>query len=194
MLSNQTVKTYVDLTGTTDVVTRVFGTDWAHVAQIPVVRSRNARRAGAYRYRQNMVTRGERFDERIELHRNLTPDDVRDTLLHELAHIRQTYMRGWSTHGAGWQAIARELGCSDRACGTSLQGSTYLNADARYQYRCSDCGAVIRKVRRPKWDAAPGLPVKRVHIECHRAHRANRGVLVRMSIAEIEIYRTSEVK
>jgi predicted SprT family Zn-dependent metalloprotease len=191
MLSNQTIRTYTDMTGTTDVVAHVLGHDWAHVATIPVLRSRGARRAGAYIYRRNMVT-GERFDERMELHRNLRPDDLRATLLHELAHIAQTYTTGFSNHGAQWRCFALALGCDDRACTTSLKGSAYLNADARYQYRCADCGAVVRKVRRPTWDVPVGMRANRVHIECHRAHRENRGQLIRMSIEEIEIQRTKE--
>jgi predicted SprT family Zn-dependent metalloprotease len=181
----ETVLTYTELTGVTAQVAGVAGDNWARIARIPVVRSTRARSAGAFAYKRIIAT-GERRNERVRLNAALKPDDLRAVLLHELAHIVHTYECGRSDHGPIWASYARALGCPAEACATRLEGSEYLNANARYQYRCQDCGAIVAKFRRPKWDRGEGSPVDRFHTKCHRARTANRGRLVRMAVEEIE--------
>lgn len=39
-----------------------------------------------------------------------------DTLLHEMAHAEDYLRNGRASHGPSWRAIARRVGCEDRAC------------------------------------------------------------------------------
>lgn len=41
---------------------------------------------------------------------------LRDTLLHEMAHVEAWLVHGHRGHGAPWRRIARRLGCEPRAC------------------------------------------------------------------------------
>lgn len=41
---------------------------------------------------------------------------LRDTLLHEMAHVEAWLTHGHRGHGAPWRRIARRLGCEPRAC------------------------------------------------------------------------------
>jgi predicted SprT family Zn-dependent metalloprotease len=44
---------------------------------------------------------------------------LRDTLLHEMAHAEAWLVHGERGHGAHWRRIARRLGCVPRACTTT---------------------------------------------------------------------------
>jgi predicted SprT family Zn-dependent metalloprotease len=179
-----TIKTYCELTGTTAAVAAVAGPYWSAIALIPVRRN-ESQNAGAFCYSRNRIT-GKRSRERVTLHRNLRPDDLRTTLLHEIAHIIHTYTAGRTDHGPAIERFARALGCDAAGCGTALQGSQYLSDTARFQYRCKDCGAVVRKYRRPHWDRPVGETVNRCHTAC-RHTGPNHGRLVRMSDEEIQV-------
>ncbi|MEJ2385620.1 MAG: hypothetical protein P8Y54_14760 [Xanthomonadales bacterium] len=74
------------------------------------------------------------------------PDDVRDTMAHELAHVvvdrarRRLRIRRrdgeWATHGAAWKAAAKMLGDSgDRCHALPLEPRRTV---ARYLYRLPD--------------------------------------------------------
>jgi predicted SprT family Zn-dependent metalloprotease len=44
---------------------------------------------------------------------------LRDTLLHEMAHAEAWLVHGERGHGPQWRRIARRLGCVPRACTTT---------------------------------------------------------------------------
>lgn len=202
MKSYLTVKAYTDRAGITDLVASVAGAHWPSIALIPVHRT-NGSSAGAYCYKRNRLT-GQRFDERMHLHRNLSAADLPVTLKHELAHAIHTYECGRSDHGPTWLKYARALGCPDKGCSPILEGSLYLNAQkfasSKWQYRCVDCGHIIRKLARPRFDRPPviragdpavrlipeppaGDAVNAFHADCRRAGKT--GQLIRLSADEI---------
>jgi hypothetical protein len=41
---------------------------------------------------------------------------LRDTLLHEMAHVEAWLQHGHRGHGPAWRAVARRVGCEPRAC------------------------------------------------------------------------------
>ncbi|TDE94808.1 M48 family peptidase [Occultella glacieicola] len=65
------------------------------------------RRAGACRYDRRRITISRYL---TELH---APDQVRDTLLHEIAHALAGHGAG---HGPRWRRIALSIGCSAQRC------------------------------------------------------------------------------
>ena len=71
-----------------------------------------------------------------------TEEQVRHTILHEIAHALVGHGHG---HGPVWQAKAKELGTSPRRC----TGPDFPVADAPWQGTCS-AGHVHARYRRPK--------------------------------------------
>lgn len=68
--------------------------------------------------------------------------EVRDTLLHEIAHALVGPERG---HDAAWAAACRRLGCRpDRLNGTAAE------PPGRYRAVCPRCGTSIAYYRRPR--------------------------------------------
>ena len=183
------IKTYCDLTGVTEVVAAAAGAHWEAIARIPVKRHVGPN-AGAFCYRFNRVTL-ERSNERVTLHRALSAADLEDTLLHEIAHVLNVYQNGHRSgrgqHGPSFERFARAIGCSSHACGTVLEGSAYLRDSCRFQYRCPDCGHVIRKYRRPRWDH--GFAIVAVHASCRAGKGPDAARLVRMTEQEIELHK-----
>jgi hypothetical protein len=63
---------------------------------------------------------GERAIEEIALNADLmlegNDDALVGTLVHEMAHAEAWLLHGHRGHGAVWRAIARRVGCEDRAC------------------------------------------------------------------------------
>lgn len=80
----------------------------------------------------------------ISLSRYLTPlrdeMDVRDTILHEIAHA----LTPGAHHGPRWRSKAREIGCNGERCGEGpvLPG--------RYTYTCAGCNGRWNRHRRFK--------------------------------------------
>lgn len=67
--------------------------------------------------------------------------DVRNTILHELAHaVTGPYVR--EPHGEEWKAAARALGCDAERC------APMFNTDSLYVVRCED-GCMVRRHRKP---------------------------------------------
>jgi predicted SprT family Zn-dependent metalloprotease len=120
------------------------------------------------------------------LHRRLSGEGLRDVFLHELAHVIQTHEHGRSDHGPVWRAYAHALGVGDLANGTRYHGSELEDQQAKWTYRCSDCGATIRKYRRPKWGNVPvgDRAHNRIHGPCR--YKANRGILIRCANEQID--------
>ena len=79
--------------------------------------NRMSRRLGHVQYAQS---RHGRSVEEIALNIDLMiPGNERhlvDTMLHEMAHVEAWLMHGHREHGDAWKAIARRVGCEDRAC------------------------------------------------------------------------------
>lgn len=78
-----------------------------------------------------------------------TDDEVRETILHEIAHALVGTEHG---HGPVWQAKAREIGCSGARCIASRNGSI----DADWIGTCP-AGHRITRHRRPQRVQACGL-------------------------------------
>lgn len=185
-----TIKSFCELTGVIETVAAAAGPDWLAIARIPVKRHIGPN-AGAFCYRFNRVTL-QRSNERVTLHAALSAEHLTETLLHEIAHILDVYQHGYRSgrgqHGPSFSAIARAIGCSSDACGTVLEGSAYLRDSCRFQYRCKDCGHVIRKYRRPRWDH--GATLTAAHASCRSQSLENAGRLVRMTDEDIELNKT----
>ena len=71
-------------------------------------------------------------------------DSVRDTVLHEIAHVLAGYEEG---HGKLWKRFALDLGATPRA--TMPQDEVAMPATESYKWEavCRDCGAVLRRRR-----------------------------------------------
>lgn len=83
-------------------------------------------------------------------------DEVRDTILHEIAHALAGPDAG---HGPRWKRIARALGCSTDRCTTAA-----LDVDPRYSLWCDKCGKRLRNYhRRPRRDFDSG---RYTHASC----------------------------
>jgi predicted SprT family Zn-dependent metalloprotease len=68
-------------------------------------------------------------------------DEVRDTLLHEIAHALVGPGHG---HDAVWQAKCREIGARPQRCGQADMPR------GRWRARCEACGDQFSRHRRPK--------------------------------------------
>lgn len=88
-------------------------------------------------------------DKKITLSRQLVrlnvQKEVRDTILHEIAHAL-TGKRA-QPHGPKWRAIAKSIGCRGERCFDSdkVKMPAYL-----YQHKCSGCDHVFGRYRKPK--------------------------------------------
>src|SRR5262245_10625838 len=69
------------------------------------------------------------------------PEEVRDTLLHEIAHALVGPGHG---HDAVWKAKAAELGATPRACGQADM------PEGKWRASCGGCGATFARHRRPR--------------------------------------------
>jgi predicted SprT family Zn-dependent metalloprotease len=67
--------------------------------------------------------------------------EVRDTILHEIAHALAPRGAG---HGEGWRAVARSIGCNAARC----YGEEVIRPKPRYQGTCPKCRRVIYRHRR----------------------------------------------
>lgn len=112
----------------------------------------------------------------ITLSKVLTPKmeahDVRDTILHEIAHALVGIDAG---HGPRWKAKAREIGARPQRCGKQI------DLDAPIQGFCPDCGDKVH-------DAFRMPTVLRYHPKCGKDailvyHKEGKRVpLVRMPL------------
>ena len=94
---------------------------------------------------------------RITLSRPLTlmngAEEVRRTLLHEIAHALAPQKAG---HGPEWKAIARRLGC-DTACSYPAEVRV---PEGKHIYACETCGyewKTLRRLKNHRW---------RRHVSC----------------------------
>ena len=68
-------------------------------------------------------------------------EEIRDTLLHEIAHALVGPGHG---HDVVWKAKCREVGARPERCGQADM------PDGRWQARCGGCGGLFSRHRRPK--------------------------------------------
>lgn len=101
-------------------------------------RVRSGATTGTIRISRHLVTDG-------------TPEMVRDTLLHEIAHAVAYVRHGRAAmnHGPLWRAVAREIGARPEA--TCRAGPL---VPAPHVLVCGRCGAEVGLYRRPKHPAA----------------------------------------
>lgn len=77
-------------------------------------------------------------------HLNRTDAEVRDTILHEIAHALLSGTR--AAHGPAWRAIARRIGARPERCGRVAQ-----QVAGRFQLRCTGCGYVFECHKRRRY-------------------------------------------
>jgi len=118
----------------------------ARLLQLPVRPSHALRSLGAY------VTRGgQPYGIRLQFAQS--PDQQRETLLHELAHAcdhltNQPGQRYRRAHGPGWQAWAVALGIDPQRTGHSPELESLHRQRLKVVAVCQRCGAEIRRIRR----------------------------------------------
>ena len=87
-------------------------------------------------------------DRRIEIAqyytRHNSPENVLDTLLHEIAHALAGPK---ARHGPVWKTIARKLGATPRACDTCLD-TVVMPGD--WQATCEACKKTYHRYKRPQ--------------------------------------------
>jgi predicted SprT family Zn-dependent metalloprotease len=93
-------------------------------------------------------------------------DDLKDTLLHEVAHALAGKQ---AKHGPQWRAVARSIGCSATRCHMMKSG-----VEHRYRFGCGCPKKVFTRDRVKGWlrDIVRGLPCDRVCRICKQSfHR-----------------------
>jgi SprT protein len=73
---------------------------------------------------------------------NATKDQIRNTILHEIAHGMAGYA---AAHGYHWRRTAISIGCDGKRCHT-----VKTSAGAKYKATCGGCGNEFFKFRMPK--------------------------------------------
>lgn len=69
------------------------------------------------------------------------PDDVDDTILHEVAHVLAGHVYEVYDHGPKWKDIMVLLGCEPKALKElSVKELVAAKRSAKYTYKCLDCG------------------------------------------------------
>ncbi|MCH7228962.1 SprT-like domain-containing protein [Verrucomicrobiaceae bacterium E54] len=104
---------------------------------------------------------------RIELNpllKNFDEEEIRRTLLHELAHLvahNRAGRRKIAPHGPEWQLACAELGIPGEPARHQLP-LPRIRQQRRFTYACPACGKVVRRARRLRHEAAC-LPCCRQH-------------------------------
>src|SRR3954462_9851485 len=89
-------------------------------------------------------------DRRITLSRPLTLlnslDEVRDTILHEIAHA----LCPKDGHGPRWRVVCRKIGARPVRCYTDTSVVSPPRAPARYRFGCPRCNWWVERRRRSR--------------------------------------------
>lgn len=85
---------------------------------------------------------------------NIDDDDsIKDTILHEIAHVLAYELYGHRGHGTTWKRCCVEIGAKPERCFNMSEVET---PKPKYKAECSGCGKVYRRHRRPGGGAACG--------------------------------------
>ena len=92
------------------------------------------------------IVEGKKVINELRLSRHLVRNndeaEVRDTILHEIAHIKASHAAG---HGPIWKQWARKVGARPVRCADSTQ---VLMVQAKYIVVCTMCETVTRKAHK----------------------------------------------
>lgn len=130
----------------------------SRIAAIPVRPSHAVRRLGSY------VSRGGQ-PVCIRLQFAQERQNLRDTFLHELAHLcdhltHQSGLKYRNAHGDGWALWAREFGIEPNVRGESAALEQLYQTRLRTVAVCDRCGAELRRLQRLRRDR------RYVHTRC----------------------------
>lgn len=117
-------------------------------------------RLGVCRIRDKRITLSS------HLSRTLPPDEVEDTVRHEIAHAIDAERRGRSCHDRTWKAVAHACGAKPERC---YSGDLPDDPAAPYAATCPSCGATLDRYRQP---ATP--------LRCRSCARAGRPAYLRV--------------
>lgn len=98
--------------------------------------NKNKRRLGVCKYRNRMIELS------IYIF-SLGDNEVRNTILHEIAHAKVGPTHG---HNHVWRSAALAIGCTGDRC-----GGVMLDAPARYIGTCSTCNATLRRFKKTRY-------------------------------------------
>lgn len=99
--------------------------------------TRGVRILGVCRHQKHVIGLSRHLIERN------SPEEVRDTLLHEICHALVGPGHG---HDEVWKAKCREVGCRPERCCTAEIDLP----EGRWRASCGGCGTVFRRHRRPR--------------------------------------------
>jgi predicted SprT family Zn-dependent metalloprotease len=107
---------------------------------------------GNYRSAWGKCFMGKRL--RISLSRPLnrynSPESMRNTILHEIAHAMDFLERGTTDHGPKWQRIALSIGCDAKRGKHTLEIAAHDEKIFKYRLECTGtCGIAGHMNRRP---------------------------------------------
>ena len=116
------------------------------LAELPIRSSRAARSLGAYVSRAGQPVC-------IRLQFAQEPVNLRETFLHELAHLcdhlcHQSDKPYRRAHGPNWQSWARRLGAMPQRCGNSDALEKLYRQRLKLVAVCQHCGTEFRRTRR----------------------------------------------
>jgi predicted SprT family Zn-dependent metalloprotease len=81
-------------------------------------------------------------------------EQVRDTILHEIAHALDVEQRGYSSHDYKWVSIARSIGCNGNRC---YNVNDVEQPKSKYSLICNSCKREVPAYRKPKRKKACGV-------------------------------------
>lgn len=93
----------------------------------------NKRRLGVCKYRERMI-------EASIYAFGIGEDEVRNIILHEIAHAKVGGLHG---HNDVWRAAALAIGCTGERCGGAM-----IDAPAKYIGTCPKCSQEIRRFKK----------------------------------------------
>lgn len=103
------------------------------------------RRLGSCRYQDRRITLSRHF----VAHNGHRQDQIRDTILHEIAHALAWTHHGEKGHGLHWRAWCRKLGALPRA---SAMPQSVESTPCNYLLRLKDTGEIVgRYYRKPRF-------------------------------------------
>jgi hypothetical protein len=103
----------------------------------------NKRRLGVCKY-------GPKKIELSIYHLKDSDEDVKETILHEIAHAIAGFA---AKHGPVWKACCIRIGAKPQRCG---EAHLMQEVPAKYELICPNCNAVKKMHRRPKKERACG--------------------------------------